>query len=173
MLGWVINQAERATGLDEVIVVLGRAADEIREKVVFGNAKVVENPVFIEGCASSYRVGIGAIDPRADAVMILLGDQPGIDPETINRVADEWRRGEAQIALAAYQGRKGHPMLFAKSFFDKLVALHGDKAAWKLVDANPDLVSAISFDRPFPEDINTREDFQRAVELEPDPNDVR
>src|SRR5262245_17567318 len=168
LLGWVINQAERATGLDEVVVVLGRAADEIRAKVVFGNAKVVENPVFGSGCASSYRAGIGAIDPRSDAIMILLGDQPGIDPETINRVADEWRRGDGQIALASYQGRKGHPMLFAKPMFDKLVGLHGDKAAWKLVDTNPDLVRVVSFDRPFPEDINTPEDFRRAAEHEYD-----
>src|SRR5215475_13360541 len=83
LLGWVIYQAGLATGLDEVVVVLGRAADEIREKVVFGNAKVVENPVFGEGCASSYRVGIGALDPGSEAIMILLGDQPGVDPETI------------------------------------------------------------------------------------------
>ena len=164
LLGWVINQAERATGLDEVIVVLGRAADEIREKVIFGNAKVVDNPVFVEGCASSYRAGIGAIAPQSDAIMIILGDQPGIDPETINRVADEWRRGDGQIALASYQGRKGHPMLFARPLFDKLVGLHGDKAAWKLVDANPDLVRLVPLDRPFPEDINTAEDFQRAAE---------
>src|SRR5215475_1293952 len=163
LLGWVINQAERAMGLDEVVVVLGRAADEIREKVVFGNAKVVENPVFGEGCASSYRVGIGALDPGSEAIMILLGDQPGVDPETINRVADEWRQGAGQIALASYQGRMGHPMLFAKPLFDKLVGLHGDKAAWKLVDANPGLVRVIPFDRPFPEDIDTVEDFQRVT----------
>jgi molybdenum cofactor cytidylyltransferase len=163
LLGWVINQAERATGLDEVIVVLGRAADEIREKVVFGNAKVVENPVFGSGCASSYRAGIGALDPRSDAIMILLGDQPGVDPETIDRVADEWRRGDGQIALASYRGREGHPMLFARPLFDKLVGLHGDKAAWKLVDANPDLVRVIPFDRPFPEDIDTVEDFHRVT----------
>lgn len=168
LLGWVIKQAELATELDEVVVVLGRAAEEIREKVVFGNAKVVENPVFGEGCASSYRAGIEALDPGSDAIMILLGDQPGVDPETINRMADEWRRGDGQIAIASYRGRKGHPMLFARPLFDKLVVLHGDKAAWKLVDANPDLVREIPFDRPFPEDINTVEDFQQAIE-----NDVR
>jgi hypothetical protein len=45
--------------------------------------------------------------------------------------------------------------------FDKLVGLHGDKAAWKLVDANPDLLSEALFDIPFPEDIDTAEDFER------------
>ncbi len=164
LLGWVVDQAQAAAGLDEVIVVLGRAAGEIREKVDFGSAKVVENPVFGEGCASSYRAGIGALDPRSDAIMILLGDQPGVDPETIDRVADEWRQSDGQIALASYRGRKGHPMLFARPLFDKLIGLHGDKAAWKIVDANPDLVRVIPFDRSFPQDINTPEDFQRVAQ---------
>jgi molybdenum cofactor cytidylyltransferase len=163
LLGWVIDQSERAKGLDEVVVVLGRAAEEIREQVDLSGVKVVENPVFGEGCSSSYRAGIGAIDPRSEAIMIILGDQPGVDPETIDRVADDWRQGECQIALASYQGDKGHPMLFAKPLFDQLVGLHGDKAAWKLVDANPDLVQLVRLDRPFPEDIDTPEDFRRGI----------
>jgi molybdenum cofactor cytidylyltransferase len=163
LLGWVLTQAERAAGLDEVVVVLGRVADEIHRRVNFGSARVVENPVFGEGCASSYRAGIGALDPRSEAIMIILGDQPGIGPDIIDCLADEWRQGQGQIALCSYRGRLGHPMIFPKSFFDKLVALHGDKAAWKLIDANPDLVHVLSFDLPFPEDINTLEDFERLV----------
>ena len=167
LLGWVIGQAARARELGEVVIVLGRAADEIRNQVEFGNAKVVDNPVFTEGCSSSYRAGIGAIDPRAAAVMIILGDQPGVTPEIIDGVAEKWREGDKQIVLASYQGRLGHPMLFAKPMFDKLIGLHGDKAAWKLVDANTDLLSEALFDRPFPDDIDTVEDFKRvAVEDE-------
>ena len=161
LLGWVIAQAEMATGLDELIVVLGRAADEIREQVDFGDAKVVDNPVFGDGCSSSYRAGIGALDPKSDAIMILLGDQPGVGPEIIDRVAFEWRQSDGQIVLSSYRDRKGHPLLFAKPLFDKLVGLHGDKAAWKLVDANTDLVREVSFDHSFPEDIDTWEDFKR------------
>lgn len=161
LLGWVVGQAERAAGLDEVVVVLGRASEEIRERVDFGGAKVIDNPVFGEGCASSYRAGIGAVDPNCDAIMILLGDQPGIGPEVIDRVAEDWRQSGGQIVLSSYRGRKGHPMLFARPLFDKLVELHGDKAAWKLVDANPGLVRETFFDLPFPDDIDTREDFER------------
>ena len=159
MLGWVVKQAERATGLDEVIVVLGRAADEIRKQVDFGTARVVENPVFTEGCASSYKAGLAALNPTSQALMIILGDQPGISPEVIDRLAEEWRRTESLIALCSYNGRKGHPMIFAQSMFEQLAALHGDKAAWKLVDANA--AHEVQFDLPFPDDINTVEDFER------------
>jgi molybdenum cofactor cytidylyltransferase len=166
LLGWVVSQAQKATGLDELVVVLGRSADEIRSRVDFGDAQVVENRVFTEGCASSYRAGIAALDSRSEAMMIILGDQPGITPEIIDRLAAEWRRTEAPIALCAYegrkgQGRKGHPMIFARSFYDQLAALHGDKAAWKLVDAAASSVHELRIEIPFPEDINTREDFER------------
>jgi molybdenum cofactor cytidylyltransferase len=161
MLGWVVKQAERATGLDELIVVLGRAADEIREHVDFGAARVVENPVFTEGCASSYKAGLAALNAKSQAMMIILGDQPGIQPEVIDRAAEEWRRRESLIALCSYNGRKGHPMIFAQSMFEQLAALHGDKAAWKLVDANAALVQEVQFNLPFPDDINTAEDFER------------
>jgi len=163
LLGWVVRQARSALRLDEVIVVLGRSAGEIRERVDFGNARVVENPVFIEGCASSYRAGIAALDPQSDAIAIILGDQPGITPEIINRLADEWRQSDAPIALCVYEGRKGHPMIFARSLFDQLEVLHGDKAAWKLVDANASAVLEVHLALPFPEDINTPEDFKRII----------
>ena len=161
LLGWVVSQAEQATGLDEVVVVLGRAGDEIRQRVDFGTATIVDNPVFGQGCSSSYRAGIGALDPKSDAIMILLGDQPGVGPETIDRVALEWRAGNSQIVLCSYRGQRGHPMIFASPLFDQLVGLHGDKAAWKLVDAKPNLVHEVSFDFPFPDDIDTLEDFER------------
>jgi molybdenum cofactor cytidylyltransferase len=161
LLGWVLAQAERASGLDELVVVIGRAADQIRERVDFGGAKVVENPVFREGCASSYRAGIAALSPQSEAIMIILGDQPGIEPKIIDQAAAEWRQGEGQIALCSYRGRKGHPMIFARPLFDQLAGLHGDKAAWKLVDANPDLVQEVRFDLPFPDDINTWNDYER------------
>lgn len=163
MLGWVVDQARRAASLDEVVVVLGRAADHLREQVDFGTARVVENPVFGEGCSSSYRAGIGALNPESAAIMIILGDLPGVTPEIINRLADEWREQQAPIALCSYQGRKGHPMIFAHSIFPQLIDLHGDKAAWKLVDANAALVQEVQFDVPYPDDINTPEDFERLV----------
>ena len=161
MLGWVVAQAQRAKGLDEVVVVLGRAADQVREQVDFGTARVVENPVFGEGCSSSYRAGLTALNPESSAIMIILGDQPGITPEIIDHVAGEWRQKESTIALCSYRGRKGHPMIFAHSMFDQLAGLHGDKAAWKLVDANAALVQEIYFDLPFPDDVNTPQDFEK------------
>ncbi len=87
LLDWVMAQAESASALDEVIVVLGRAADEIQPRLRSTRARVIVNPVFTEGCSGSYKAGMATIDPRAEAVMVLLGDQPGVESAVIDQVA--------------------------------------------------------------------------------------
>lgn len=160
MLGRVVAETCAAAGLDQVVVVIGGSAAAVRRQVDFGTATVVENPEFTEGCASSYRTGLAAVDRRAEAVAVLLGDQPGLDRGVIDLVAAEWRRAPAPIMLASYHGRLGHPMLFARALFESLAALRGDKAAWKLVDAHLDRVHPVVVDRPSPLDVNTWEEYE-------------
>jgi molybdenum cofactor cytidylyltransferase len=160
LLGTVVAEARAASALDEVVVVIGGAAAEVRRRVDLAGVRVVENPEFGDGCSSSYRAGIGALDARAEAVVILLGDQPGVDHAVIDTVTDAWRRTKDHVMLASYRTREGHPLVFARALFDQLVALRGDKAAWKLVDALRDRVRAVAVDRPHPRDINTWEEYE-------------
>lgn len=159
LLGWVVSQVAGASGLDEVIVVLGGAEAEVRRRVDFGRARIVENPEFGQGCTSSYRAGIGALDPRSEAVTVLLGDQPGIEAVVADRVVGMWRQSGDPIVLASYEGRLGHPIVFARSVFGHLLELKGDKAAWKILDAHPEWVHAVPVDRPLPADVNTWQDY--------------
>jgi molybdenum cofactor cytidylyltransferase len=160
LLDWVMAQAEAASALNEVIVVLGRAADEIQPRLRSTRAKVIVNPVFTEGCSGSYKAGMATIDRRAEAVMVLLGDQPGVESAVIDQVAEDWRTKGGRIALTAYRGRRGHPMVFARQLFDQLRQLSGDKAAWKILDAHPDWVRDVAVDHAFPDDVDTRQDYE-------------
>ena len=160
LLDWVMAQAESASALNEVIVVLGRAADEIQPRLRSTRAKVIVNPVFTEGCSGSYKAGMATIDPRAEAVMVLLGDQPGVESAVIDQVAEDWRTKAGTIALTSYRGRRGHPMVFARELFDQLRQLSGDKAAWKILDAHPDWVRDVAVDHAFPDDVDTRQDYE-------------
>src|SRR5262245_51112980 len=120
LLDWVMAQAASASALDEVIVVLGRAVDEIRFWLRNTRAKIIINPVFTEGCSGSYKAGMSTIDPRAEAVMVLLGDQPGVDSAVIDQVAEDWRTCGGTIALTSYRGHRGHPMVFGREIFEQL-----------------------------------------------------
>ena len=167
LLGWVMAQVSAATSLDEVIVVLGGVSAEIRTRVNLTAATVVENPDFAQGCSSSYRVGVGAVDRRAAAVAVLLGDQPGVDGAVIDRVVEAWRRNQGQIVVASYRDRPGHPIIFPRSLFDQLAALKGDKAAWKILDAHPEWVHHADVDRLHPPDVNTWRDYEAALSFPP------
>jgi len=160
LLDWIMAQAESASALDEVIVILGRAADEIQPRLRNTRARVIVNPVFAEGCSGSYKAGMASIDQRAVAVMVLLGDQPGVESAVIDQVAEDWRTKGGCIALTSYRGRRGHPMIFARELFDQLRQLSGDKAAWKILDAHPEWVRDVAVDHAFPEDVDTRQDYE-------------
>jgi molybdenum cofactor cytidylyltransferase len=163
MLGRVVEETGAAAALDQVVVVIGGGAAAVRRQVDFGSATVAENPAFTEGCASSYRTGLAVLDPRAEAVAVLLGDQPGVDRALIDSVVEAWRAEPAPIRLARYRGRLGHPMIFARSHFDALTTLQGDKAAWKLVDRHPDQVRAVDVDRSYPFDVNTWDEYEALI----------
>jgi molybdenum cofactor cytidylyltransferase len=166
MLGWVVRCAE-ASLLDDVVVVVGHEAAEIRRHVVLRRARFVEAPDFQEGCTSSIRAGLDALHPQSEAAVLILGDQPGIEPETIAAVVEGWRHTQSPVVRVSYRGRSGHPMLFTRALFGQLQALHGDKGVWKLCDAHPEWVREVEVDRPYPGDVNTWEDYTKLTSVSP------
>jgi molybdenum cofactor cytidylyltransferase len=166
MLGWVVRRAE-ASVLDEVVVVVGHEAEAIRRRVTLQRARFVEAFDFHEGCTSSIRAGLEALHPQAEAVVLILGDQPGIESDTIAAVVEGWRHLQAPVIRVSYRGRSGHPMLFTKALFGQLKALHGDKGVWKLCDQYPEWLREIELDRPYPGDVNTWEDYARLTSASP------
>ena len=162
LLEWVIRQIE-ASPLEEVIVVVGHEAEEIRRKVSLQRAKFVEAPDFREGCSASIRAGLQAIDPKAQAAVLVLGDQPGIESEIIAAVSERWWQVRTPVVRISYRGQPGHPMVVGKAIFEQVKALHGDKGVWKLLEANPDWVTEVQLDKLYPCNINTLEDYARLV----------
>ncbi len=158
----VRNAAESA--LDRVVVVLGSSAEEVREQADFGRAEVVDNRKYGTGCASSLVAGLAAAGDCA-ALMLLLGDQPGVRAPVIDRVLAAWRADPAWAAVTAYRGALGHPFVFARAAFDELRRLHGDKAVWKLIERFPERVRRLPVDLELPPDIDSAGDFERALEL--------
>jgi molybdenum cofactor cytidylyltransferase len=159
LLGWVLAQATASRALDEVIVIIGSSAEAVRQHVAVPGVRVVENPDFGEGCSASYRAGLGALASGTDAVAVLPGDMVGLESAVIDAVVEGWRQGGEPIVAADYRGRLGHPLVFAHTLFGELAALHGDKAAWKLLDGHAARVGAVAVDRPYPMDVNTPEDY--------------
>lgn len=162
LLGQVVRNAN-ASSLDRTVVVLGRASGELRDAIDFGRAEVVENTAYGTGCASSLLAGLDAAGDDCRALFLLLGDQPGVLTGFIDRAHSVWRIDRPWAAVCSYRGRLGHPFVFSPTAFEDLRGLHGDKAVWKLIEANPDRVREIELDAELTPDVNTPEDYERVL----------
>lgn len=136
--------AERlaASGVDEVVVALGARSNEIRAALSGLGVRMVENPVWEEGMASSLRAGLAAIAPTADAALIALADMPEVDGTLIDRLlaAFDPEEGRVIVRPVGPSGRPGHPVLFGRRFFEALGQLSGDAGARDVVREHLDYV---------------------------------
>ena len=162
MLGQVVRNANAAS-LERVVVVLGRASGELRGSVDFGRAVVVDNTAYGTGCASSLLAGMDAAGKDCEALVLLLGDQPGVRAEFVDAVLSEWRSSRPWASVTSYGGELGHPFVFAREAFEQLRGLHGDKAVWKLIEAYPQRVHRVEIESPLPPDVDTPEDYELAL----------
>ncbi len=159
LLGHVVGMA-RSCRFDQLLVAVGGSADRVRESVDLADADVVVNDEYGEGCSSSIAAAIAGLDRRCDLLVLMLGDQPGVTAETVATLLAG--RGSAPLAICRYDDGVGHPIAFARSAFEALADLHGDKGVWRLLDQRADEVTEVPVAGQIPLDVDTPEDY-RAV----------
>jgi molybdenum cofactor cytidylyltransferase len=157
LLGHVVATA-RECGFDQLVVALGGGADDVRAGVDLTGADVVVNESFGDGCSSSIAAALPALDARADVLVLMLGDQPGVEPSAVRALLDG--RGAADLAVCRYDDGRGHPFAFGRSVFGELAALHGDKGVWKLLDRRYGAVGEVAVPGSVPLDVDTWDDYQ-------------
>ena len=111
-----------------------------------------------EGMASSLRLGIAALPPEAEAVLLLTVDQPAVDAELLGALLKLATENPERPAACAYAGSLGIPAVLPRRFFSELMALQGDRGAKAIVLREP------SAALPFPqgaEDLDTPGDLAR------------
>ncbi|MFF7749463.1 NTP transferase domain-containing protein [Streptomyces sp. NPDC007971] len=120
----------RAAGCGRIHVVLGAQADEVRTRAELSGCVLVDNPDWAEGMGSSLRAGLGSLaatDVRA--ALVSLVDQPGIGPAAVARVLGAYE-DEKSLVSAAYDGVRGHPVLFGAAHWPDIAATAtGDRGA--------------------------------------------
>ena len=142
--------------VDEVVVVLGSRAEEIRAGVDLGAARVVVAEDWAQGQSASLRAGLAAV-PDAEAVVVALGDQPFLSPKAVEAVLAA--RGGADAVRATYGGVPGHPIVLERALFERIGRLQGDEGARSLLgDART--VACDGLGRP--DDVDTPDDLAHA-----------
>lgn len=162
--------AARGCGFDQTVLALGSSAAEVQRTVDTTGCEIVLNPDFGEGCSSSIAAGVAALHPDTDAVVLLLGDQPGVRSVDARALLELLFRGEATsgrdapgIAVCRYNDGVGHPLAFTRRMLPELAALHGDKAVWKLLEQRAADAVELRVPGPVPLDVDTDEDYRRVL----------
>lgn len=167
LLGHVVGVA-RACPFDQLVVAIGGAGDEVRSHVDLAGAEIVVNEDYGAGCSSSIAAALRAIDPRCDVIVLMLGDQPGVTPATVEALLAGC--GDSCLAVCRYDEGRGHPLAFGRGVFDELANLHGDKGVWRLLDRRSDEVVEVPVPGPIPPDVDTPEDYQAVLTRAGEPN---
>ena len=153
-----------SAAVSEVIVVVGYRAEEVIKSIVGKPVKIAINPNYRQGMSTSIIAGLNLVDSRAQAVMLTLGDQPLINSQTINRLIEEFHNHDRGIAIPTYQGRRGHPIIFAIKYKEKLLELKGDIGGRQIVKDHPDDILEVAINAGgIITDIDTISDYQSYV----------
>jgi CTP:molybdopterin cytidylyltransferase MocA len=158
LLEFSVNALAAVRAIERIVVVLGANAELICEQADLSRAEVIVADDWSEGIAASLRAGVGVLH-GADAIVVLLADQPLIGPRAIAAVLDGLDRPEP-ATRATYGGVPGHPVLVERSLFAELAELRGDSGARDLLES----VGAASVEcAPLAsaDDVDTLEDLER------------
>lgn len=152
-----------AAGLGDVVVVTGHDADDVERALQGLDVRCARNATPWAGMGTSLATGANAIRGDAQAIFVILGDMPGLKPETILTLLGALNpNGGHDIIVPVCDGKRGHPVLFAARYFTRLRALSGDEGARGILKAHPERVRAVAVDDPGTIlDIDTPEDLTK------------
>ncbi len=146
----------------EVLVVLGFESDRMKHELDDLPVRMILNPAWQEGIASSIRCGIGALPRSVEAALVTLCDQPFIPSSHLMQLITACSP-EHPIAATAYEPSPSVPACFSRSVFPELVGLSGDSGAKRIIGKHLREVTAISC----PEasiDIDTLTDYRKHID---------
>ncbi len=149
--------------MSQITVVTGNRAGEVRRQAIGRGVDVVHNPDYETGeILSSLKAGLESLPDQIAAALIVLGDQPRIQPRVVNQLLMAYAEGCAPIIAPRFQGQRGHPILVDRRYWPEFFALPPDAAPRDVikrhegeitfVDVNTDSVLG---------DVDTPEDYQK------------
>src|SRR6266568_1711744 len=144
VIAHVADQAIKSP-IRQVLVVTAEQSEAIASALKGKRLSIVINPDFEGDMLSSIRCGLRAL-PGCDAILVLLGDQPGIRSELIGEIIKIYETSNASIIVPTYRGRRGHPVLFSSKYCDEVQKKYDGVGLRGLLSAHPEQVHEMKVD---------------------------
>lgn len=136
VLGQVVSVLER-TGLDEIVVVTGGTHALVEELLKAKPVRLCFNPQYENGeMIGSLQTGLGCLDARSLAALVVLGDQPQIQPHVVAAVLQAYRRTASGLVVPSYCNRRGHPWLVRRRLWKQILEIRGPETLREFLTRN-------------------------------------
>ncbi len=148
-----------AVELSEVVVVLGHDAEEIERSLRWRSERRVRNPDPEAGLSGSLRIGLESMDQTSEAALILLGDQPLVRADVIERLLEGFASAARPLTVPRYEGGGGpNPLLIHHTAWSLARDAKADRGLGPIVRDHPELVTVVDVPGSNP-DVDTPEDL--------------
>jgi molybdenum cofactor cytidylyltransferase len=137
-------EAALAARLAPVLVVTGHMREQIAAALAGMPVRLVDNPDYAQGLASSLKAGVAALPEEVDAAVVLLGDMPKVTGRLIRALVEAYdpTAGRA-VVVPTRHGKRGNPVLWDRRFFAAMRELAGDAGAKALIGQNEELLAEV------------------------------
>lgn len=155
----------RLGGVEEIVVVVGHRAGEMRERLSPLGVTVATNEEAGSEMGASIARGVERVSEEAEAVLIALVDQPAVEPEVVWALLEAGRQRGARLVVPVWEGRGGHPVLVDLRFRDALLRLDARRGLRGLFEERAGEVWRLPVSSPYvARDMDTWEDYRALYE---------
>ena len=155
----------RGAGVEEVVVVVGHKAAEVRGALEGSRVRFASNDEPESEMGVSIARGVEALSGEARAVLICLVDQPAVPPLAVREVIEAHTKTGARLVVPTWEGRGGHPVLVDLAFREELLTLVPREGLRALFDARRGEVLRLPVSSPYvARDADTWEDYRALYE---------
>lgn len=145
----------------DVLLVTGHNAAAVAAVAAQMGVATVHNAAHAAGeMIVSLQTAVSHLDENIEAILVILGDQPLVETAVLNQLMLAFWHGDGEIIAPAFAGRRGNPVLIARTHFAELLALPPDAAPRHLLRRHPVTTIAIDSDSIL-QDVDDRESYER------------
>ena len=153
-----------SSDLDLTVLVLGHQVHDIKQglrtDLHHPKLRIVENKNYLDGISTSIITGLSEVEEAFDHIMIILADMPLVNSSLINLLLHEYLASHFQLGAIKLIGRRSHPVIIGRQFYDELRPLKGDVGARDLFLKYADEVCLVEPEQDYDDvDIDTIEEY--------------
>jgi molybdenum cofactor cytidylyltransferase len=157
-----IVAALQGASIQEILVVTGHETERVTAEAHRLGARAVHNPTFDDGqMRTSLQTGLAALPNAASGALVVLGDQPQIEPAVVSRVVSAFHVTGAPIVAPSFNHRRGHPYVLRRDLWAELATLEPDASPRRLFERHAAHVHYVEVDsNSILRDIDSRADYE-------------